>query len=219
MIKAVIFDMDGLMFDTEKLAKDGYEYAGKIMGFKVPEEVYYKVIGLNVENTKRVFKEYLGEDFDYDKSREIRIAYADDYFKKNGVPVKEGLYDLLSFLKSNGIKTAVATSTVEQRAKARLIEANVYDDFEAAVYGDMVKRGKPEPDIFLKAAELIEVDVKDCIVLEDSKNGIIAAYRGGFKAVMIPDLIMPDSEIEKMLYAKLESLKDVIDLVKNENSL
>lgn len=207
------------MFDTERLAKDGYEYAGKIMGFKVPEEVYYKVIGLNVENTKRVFKEYLGEDFDYDKSREIRIAYADDYYEKYGVPVKTGLYELLSFLKSNGIKTALATSTIEERAKARLIEANVYDDFDAMVYGDMVKRGKPEPDIFLKAAGLIGIDVKDCMVLEDSKNGIIAAYRGGFKAVMIPDLIMPDNEIEKMLYAKLETLKNVIDLIKKENSL
>ena len=123
---------------------------------------------------------------------------------------KDGLYQLLEYLKNNQIKMAVATSRVEKKALNWLKLANVEQYFDVKVFGDAVKNSKPEPDIFLKTIELLKVKADECVVLEDSFNGIIAAYRAKTKPIMIPDLRQPDQEIEKLLYAKCNSLNDVI---------
>jgi len=215
MLKAVIFDMDGLMFDTEKIAKDGWKKVGEKLGFEVTDEMLEAVTGLDVENTRKVFLKYLGNDFDYYTARKMRLEYSLNYMAEHGVPIKKGLPELLNFLEENKIKRAVATSTAKVRAVQNLKSANVFDDFDAIICGDMVERGKPEPDIFLKAAELLSCKPSECIVLEDSPNGILAAYRGGFKAIMVPDLIKPDGKTKKMLYAKCDSLLEAIEIIKN----
>lgn len=213
MLKAVIFDMDGLMFDTETIAKKGWKEVGKELGFTVTDKMLEEVTGLDVENTRKVFLSYLGDDFDYYTARNKRYNYSISYMDEHGVPVKKGLMELLEFLKDKGIKCAVATSTAKVRAEYNLKSTDVLKFFDAVVCGDMIERGKPEPDIFLKAAELLDSKPSECIVLEDSPNGILAAYRGGFRAVMVPDLIEPDENTESMLNAKCDSLTDVIDLV------
>ena len=208
-IKAVIFDMDGLMFDTERLTSSMWHKICDLYGYDFTDEFWVSLTGSNNEAFKVAFIERFGIDFDYDKKRAERWEIEENYIEANGLPIKEGLYQLLKYLKNNQIKTAVATSRVEKKALNWLKLANVEQYFDVKVFGDAVKNSKPEPDIFLKTIELLEVKADECIVLEDSFNGIIAANRAKTKPIMVPDLRQPDQEIEKLLYAKCDSLNDV----------
>lgn len=217
MIRGIVFDMDGLMFDTERLVIKGWDFAGKQTGYNISEEIVIKTLGVNAEDTRHIFLEQFGRDFDYDAIRKIRIDFVTDYIEKNGIPVKTGLIELLDFLKANHYKMTVATSTERERANYYFRKANVSDYFDDIVCGDMIKRGKPEPDIYLKACEIIGLPAEECLALEDSTTGILSAYRAGMKPVMIPDIVKPNEETCKILYAKLSTLLDVIELLNNQN--
>jgi len=217
MIKAVIFDMDGLMFDTERLSLDGWSHAGVQLGYDIKKDVVIKTCGLSNENTKRVFLKNFGNDFDYDASRKIRTDYMMKYIIDHGMPVKPGLMELLEFLRSNHYKMAIASSSEREKVEFYLKTANISGYFDKMVTGDMIKRGKPEPDIYLKAVEILGVAADECIALEDSPLGILSAYRAGIKPVLIPDLVEIDEQTEKIIYAKLTSLSDVIDLLNKTN--
>jgi len=215
MIKGIVFDMDGLMFDTERVAMDGWDYAARELGIEIPREIQVKTLGLIEENTKQIFEDYMGENFDFYKAKELRISYVYSYIEKNGVPLKKGLIELLDYLKANKYAIAVATSTEEEKATYLLKKAGVYGYFNTVICGNMIEKGKPEPDIYLKASELLGVNPSECLALEDSINGILSADRAGMKPVMIPDIIQPDQNIKKLLYAFLPSLLDVIKLLEN----
>ncbi|HZK70609.1 MAG TPA: HAD family phosphatase [Clostridia bacterium] len=217
MIKGIIFDMDGLMFDTERLVIKAWDFAGKQMGYSITKDIVIKTLGLNTENTRRVFIEHLGNNFDFYVIRKIRVDYMTDYIDKNGIPIKTGLIELLDFLKSNHYKMTVATSTEKEKTEYYFKKANISYYFDDIVCGDMIERGKPEPDIYLKASKIIGVAPNECLALEDSPIGILSAYRAGMKPVMIPDLVMPNEETNKLLYAKLPTLFDVIELLNNQN--
>jgi HAD superfamily hydrolase (TIGR01509 family) len=216
MIKAVIFDMDGLMFDTERLAVEGWVYAGKQMGYNITKELVTKTCGSRIEDTKRIFLEHLGNDIDFYGCRKVRVDYAEKYIADNGLPLKPGLIELLDFLSSNNYKIALASSTEKQKVEHYLKSVGILKYFNSLICGDMVEKGKPQPDIYLKAAEALGVLPTECIALEDSLMGILSAYRAGLKPVMIPDLTEPDEETSKMLYAKLPTLLEVIDLLKKQ---
>lgn len=216
MVKAVLFDMDGLMFDTERLAIDAWNYAGKLMGYNITEEIVKKTCGLDIENTKHIFLDCLGQKFDFYACREIRVKYAMKYIAEKGLPIKLGLIDLLSFLKTNNYRTSIVTSTERDKVEYYMNSVNILQYFDELVTGDMVERGKPEPDIYLKAIEAVCVKPNECIALEDSPIGIESAYKAGAKPVMIPDLLEPDEQTNKMLYAILPSLLDVISLLNNQ---
>lgn len=213
MIAAVIFDMDGLMLDTERLSLKAWEYCCGVMGLPFDRSLILKLRGTSRERVRRTITEYAGPGFDYDKANEMRSKFIADSIKRDGVPVKKGLFELLRYLRRNGYKTAVATSTIRARAMRHLDEIGVLKYFDALVFGDMVKNSKPAPDIFLLAMETISVEPQKCIILEDSPNGIRAAYNAGSNPVMIPDLTQPDQELLKLLYAKCDSLLDVIRLL------
>ena len=217
MIKGIIFDMDGLMFDTERLVIKAWDFAGKQMGCSITKDIVIKTLGLNTENTRRVFIEHLGNNFDFYVIRKIRVDYMTDYIDKNGIPIKTGLIELLDFLKSNHYKMTVATSTEKEKTEYYFKKANISYYFDDIVCGDMIERGKPEPDIYLKASKIIGVAPNECLALEDSPIGILSAYRAGMKPVMIPDLVKPNEETNKILYAKLPTLFDVIELLNNQN--
>ena len=217
MIKGIIFDMDGLMFDTERLVIKAWDFAGKQMGYSITKDIVVKTLGLNTENTRRVFIEHLGNNFDFYVFRKIRVDYMTDYIDKNGIPIKTGLIELLDFLKSNHYKMTVATSTEKEKTEYYFKKANISHYFDDIVCGDMIERGKPEPDIYLKASKIIGVAPNECLALEDSPIGILSAYRAGMKPVMIPDLVKPNEETNKILYAKLPTLFDVIELLNNQN--
>lgn len=216
MIKAVVFDMDGVMFDTERLVIDAWGHAGKQMGLNITKDFVIKTCGLNIEDTRQAFLGCFGNDFDFYACRRIRIEYMTRYIADNGIPVKPGLIELLDFLQTNHYRMTIATSTEKEKVEYYLRMANISSFFSRIVCGDMIERGKPEPDIYLKAVEVLGVSPGNCIALEDSPAGILSAYSAGTKPVMIPDLVEPDEQINKMLFARLPTLLNVIDLLKKQ---
>lgn len=218
MIKGIAFDMDGLMFDTEQLAIYGWQHAGELLGYPITKEMVLKTFGLNKENTRKVWEEYFGTEFPNEKALKIRQDYAEELIEKNGLPVKKGLYSLISFLKENGIRFTIATSSDEKKVRRYLKQVGLSTDFGEIVCGDKIAHGKPEPDIYLKAAEVMGLEPKDCIALEDSAAGILSAFRAGMKPVMIPDILSPDKETEALIYKKLDSLEEVISFLLQENN-
>lgn len=216
MIKAVAFDMDGLMFDNEALMMRGWNIVGKQCGYDISPELYKKTIGLNSEITKQIFQEELGLDFDYEAIRALRVKWVADFIAKHGMPIKDGLIPLLDFLKKNHYKMTIATSSARSRTLSNLELSHLSSYFDEFACNDMVTQGKPAPDIYLKAAEIMGVEPQECIALEDSPMGILSAYTAGLKPVMIPDLVLPDENTSKMLYAQLPSLTDVIPFLQAE---
>lgn len=212
-LSAVIFDMDGLMFDTERLVLDAWKEVGRNAGFDMTDEVILASVGCNERDTEIIMKLHLGEDFPFAELRKQRVKYVQDYVKTNGMPVKEGLFKLLDFLNASGIKTAVATSTERVSAEEHINSCNILERFDYIVCGDEVDRGKPEPDIFLLAAKKLGCRPEECIVLEDSENGIKGAYKAGMMAIMIPDLITPKDEIKLLTHQIFDSLYHVIEYI------
>lgn len=217
MIKGIVFDMDGLMFDTERLAADAWVLAGKQIGLAITEEMAVKTLGLNRADTDRVLRDELGGVADLSGTREIRGDYITSHIKNNGIPIKTGLIELLDYLTGNDYKITVATSSDREVARYYFEQARISGYFNEIVCGDMIERGKPEPDIYLRAIEILGVNPNECLALEDSPMGILSAYRAGMNPVMIPDLLQPDQETTSLLYAKLPTLLDVIELLSTQN--
>jgi len=218
MIKGIVFDMDGLMFDTERLAAKAWTFAGEQMGLDITEAMAIKTLGLNKGDTDRVLSEEVGQAFDSSAARKIRGDYMTSYIENYGIPVKSGLFELLDYLNSNHYKITVATSSDREVARYNFDKAGISKFFNEIVCGDMIERGKPEPDIYLRASEIIGVKPNECLALEDSPMGILSAYRAGLKPVMIPDLLQPDEGTSSLLYAKLPTLFDVIELLSIQNT-
>lgn len=213
-VKAVIFDMDGLMFDTEQLSMDILKRSGKECGYDIPDELFMQVIGLNHITAHGLFTKYLGEAYHTSNVGPLHRKYMNEHIEKIGLPIKTGLLELLDFLTENKIKKAVATSTPRERATFYLQSVHIDKMFDAIICGDMITHGKPDPDIFLKASELLETPPAECLVLEDSIHGILAAHRANIRPVFIPDLVPANEETEKIIYRKYDTLLGVIDLIK-----
>ena len=153
-----------------------------------------------------------GETFDYHAVRNRRIEIMNKYIQENGIEQKKGLDELLSYLKGR-YKIAVATATDYPRTEMYLKRVGVFDYFDEIICGPMVENGKPAPDIYLKASEVLGLEPCECIALEDSPNGILSAHRAGCNPIMVPDLSQPDEEISALIYAKADSLSDVIEIL------
>ena len=207
-VRLVIFDMDGLMFDTERIAVDSWRHAGDQLGFSISPEMVIETIGLNRKDTKAMLLRHLTDGFPYEEARRHRIRYAEETIAMNGVPVKEGLFELLDDLDAAGILKAVGTSTERARAQNLLELAGIRDRFDAVVCGDDVERGKPWPDIFLDAAAKLGCEPATCMVLEDSESGLTAAHRAGMLPVLIPDLKAPSSEALSLAFQVFSSLTE-----------
>lgn len=207
----VIFDMDGLMFDTERVFISAWDYAGEQIGIGKAGYMVYKTLGMNIKASYEVWKKEFGEKYNQEELRRYTREFLKKYYEENIVPVKPGLYVLLEYLKSINCKIALASSSPKWEVEKHLTNAGVKGYFSAIVSGDMIEKSKPEPDIYLKACELLEVKPEDCYALEDSKNGLLSAYRAGCKPIMVPDLWQPDEEILQIIKGKYEDL----ELVKN----
>lgn len=218
-IQGVAFDMDGLMFDTERLAMAGWLDAGRRMGLGITPELVLRTMGVDEKGTRDILVDRLGPDMDYPLFRELRVRYVDDYVEQNGMPVKDGLADLLAYLKTNGYRITMATSTASAQARRNLENAHLSAYFTDIACGDGVAQGKPAPDIYLKAAALMGLPPGNCLALEDSPTGILSAWRAGMKPVMIPDLLEPDEETNGRLSVRLASLRDVIPLLERLNRI
>lgn len=212
--KAVIFDMDGVIFDSERLYIEcNKEIARKfgITDMDLVEEVSKKCIGITSEETRRIMQECLGEVFPIDEMWMGAAALFKEKTIGGNLPVKPGVVEILEYLKDKKVQTAIASSTKSDTVKRELGDAGLLNYFDKIVGGDMIRKSKPEPDSFLKAAEVLGVDPKDCCIIEDSFNGIRAAHAAGGFPIMVPDILQPDDEIRGLAGIVLESLIKVRD--------
>ena len=192
--KAIIFDMDGLMLDTERLALKAWQLAGVDFGFPISDDIFISMVGRNRRDSDCTLVEIFGSDFPIGAVRDRYRAYLDGWIDEDKLSVKSGLLELLSFLDKISMPKAVATSTEYERVVHKLSLTNLLEHFSIVIAGDQVQRGKPAPDIFLAAAAQLGVLPEGCLVLEDSDAGIQAAYEAGMTPVMIPDMKPPSEK-------------------------
>jgi len=208
-LEAVIFDMDGLMLDTERLAISSLQRAGDIIGINLTEEMLIGAIGLNEEATNTFIEKKLAITIPTEKFTD---AFYEDYEKtiaENGIPVKKGLTELIDFLEEKNIRRAVATSTKTDLALKKLELVGILNRFEVIIGGDQVLQGKPAPDLFLKAADELGIHVDNCLALEDSDNGAMSAYTAGISVIVIPDIKQPSPETANIALNIYDSLSEV----------
>lgn len=212
-IQAAIFDMDGLMFDTERLFLRAFrEEITMKTGERFPEDKLMRLIGLNKASAQVLFAQMFPEE-SYDECISIELKWVEAFIQAHGLPVKPGLFPLLEHLCACGIPIAVASSSQSPLVKRFMVQAGVMPYLKAVIGGDMVRCGKPDPEIFLRAAASLGVAPQDCVVFEDSKNGLLAAHAGGFPCVVVPDLKDPTVECPGLCWKKLENLAQAIPLI------
>lgn len=205
-VRAVIFDMDGVLLDTEKLLYKYWLQAARELGYPLMPEHALDLRSLAGKFAEEYIREKVSTDIDYGKLRQRRRELMNADLAQNGIPAKSGAKELLSMLRAKGLKTAVATATDEPRTRAYLTEIGILDLFDRICCATMVENGKPMPDVYLFACEQLGEKPCDCAAVEDSPNGVLSAYRAGCQVAMIPDLTEPDSRIAAMLTWKAESL-------------
>lgn len=211
-VRAVVFDMDGLLVDTEAVSREVMTEAAHAMGHELPDEVFMRMVGLNFATSRNILIEHYGDGFDADSfwAESTRRYHA---ALELGVALKDGVVELLDFLDELTIPRAIATSSPHHDVDRNLGRHGLKDRFDAIIARGDYARGKPEPDPYLRAAEALGVAPIDCLALEDSHNGIRAAHAAGMMAVMVPDLLEATQEIRALCARVIESLHDVRDLI------
>lgn len=209
-----IFDMDGLMLDTEPISVEGWQEAGRQLGYTFTPELFDRLFGCGRTLCQQRMEAHFGSGFDFEMAYAIRTDYTQRYIEQHGVVVKPGLFALLDLLDELGIKKCVATSTDRSRAEYLLRISGLESRFDAITGGDSVVKGKPDPEIFLTAAAAFHVPPRDCIVLEDSITGAEAAYNGGMRALLVPDLSPPDKATLGRVSAVCRDLNEAAAIIK-----
>lgn len=208
-VKAVVFDLDGTLIDTERYyVRLGMEVS-KEMGYDIPKEVILSLRSLNHKFSKPMLKERYGEDFDFDYFHRTRKERFAKLLKEQGIEKKPGADEILDYLKENGYRIAVATATDIERAEKYLKEIEIYDKFDQIISVSNVANGKPMPDVYLEACRQLGEEPENCMAVEDSENGVKSAYGAGMRVVMVPDLAPPEEEVRPMLYGIADTLLEV----------
>lgn len=217
MVSGIIFDMDGVLIDSERQSNEGWLWAAGQLGVDMPMWLIDSFMGAQAELCCKFFDDYYKGVIDYWEAKELRTQHVYKIRETEGIPVKKGVKDIFEYIRNNGLKCAVATSTRRESAEKTLHEIEVWDYLDAVVYGDEVEHGKPEPDIFLRAAKAIGISPSEAVVVEDSINGIKAGYAAGMRVVHIPDTIAIDDDIRKLTYMVCDDLNGLIDVVESIN--
>lgn len=215
MIKAIIFDMDGLMIDSERVTFECYQEILKGMNLTMDEEFYKTLLGKPLKGIYQRFYDVYGNDFPIEDVIKDVHALMAKRFETEGVPIKTGLKSLLEYLKENNYKTIVATSSNRDRVDTILSQAQITDYFDDSICGDEVTKGKPNPEVFLKSCQKLGVNVDEAIVLEDSEAGIQASYDANIKVICIPDMKYPEKQYEEKTFKILKDLNDVTEYLKS----
>ena len=210
MLKAVIFDVDGTLLNTERIYMRAWQEAGKKVGYDIPYEVLLKTRAISRNLADRIFKDAMGEDFHYMDLHADRVVIAEKLIAETQDLLMPGVIETLNWLKEQGIAMAVASSTVLEKTVSHLEHAGLLCYFDAVVGGDMVDNGKPAPDIFLKAAQMLGVTAEECAVVEDSPAGIQAAWSARMIPVLIPDCVPENPETKAMSAVVLKSMEQLV---------
>jgi len=205
---AVIFDMDGLMFDTENLTIPFWEIAGRQFGYNITYNIVLRMVGISAERARLVMYEEFGENFPYDAIRDEFRAIVKKEVEKNGVPLKPGLMFLLDRLSAAKIPYGVATSSRSATAINMLSKAGILERFAALTCGEEVTNGKPAPDIFLLAAQKLKTPPSACVGFEDSPPGLMGLHTAGIRSIFIKDLIEPPQEVLDTVWKRCNDLKE-----------
>ena len=216
---AIIFDMDGLMLDTERIGRLAWQRAAAEWGYTLPDDLYLAVVGRTVRDTQEVFRRAFEPDFPFEAMYQRKQQHVEAYIAEHGLPLKAGLLELLDLVERLSLPKTVATSTARPQALKKLALTGLLDRFEIIVCGNEIPNGKPAPDIFLAAAERLRQPAQYCLVLEDSEAGIRGAHAAGMTSVMVPDLKPPTPEIAALAYQVLPSLTEVSVLLQNLTKL
>lgn len=210
-LKGAIFDMDGLLIDTEKLYLRYWKQSAADFGYDMRDEHVYAIRSLARKYSIPKLKGFFGEDFPTEEVRAHRTELINAHIAEHGIDLKKGLFELLDYLRDKGIRLAVATATPRERTLKYLEKIGAADRFDAVVCGDMVTSGKPDPEIYLTAARELGLPPENCAAFEDSPNGLKAARAAGCQVIMIPDMTQPQPEDEPFYDAVYSSLDEAID--------
>lgn len=217
-IKGVIFDVDGVIFDTESMSAEFWKKTLKKYGIDMEKSVYSEIMGRNKAGIVEKFEEFYSQsNLDFWKLSDEKTEAMVNQLDNNPIPIMPGVFEILDYLKEKGYKLGVASSTRADRSIKRLKKENLYDYFEAFMFGDQVKESKPNPEIFLKTAEKLGIKPEECLILEDSPSGIEAAFKGGFNCINVVDQKQPDEEMKSRTIAICYNLKEVIDWLEKNN--
>ncbi len=210
---AVVFDMDGLLLDTETIALRAFVAACQEMGLNPDLGIYHKCIGTNFARTRQILQEGYGPDFPYDAISKLWNQKFTHQVENFPIPKKEGVVSLLEFLEQTGIKRVIVTSTRYPTALKMLQNAGILRYFEFVIGGDQIINGKPHPEIYLNACQKLGEKPSDCLALEDSENGVRSALTAGLTVIQIPDLVQPTDEVKAFGHLILGSLIEVKTLI------
>lgn len=214
IIRGILFDMDGLVLDTEKLYTRFWMESARDLGYPMTFQQALGLRSLNRTAGQEKLTEYFGPGISYTEVRNHRIELMDVYIEKYGIDVKPGIFELMDYLQANGIASAITSSSPMENIRRHLSAHDLLHRFDKLCSGYDVPNGKPEPDIYLYGAASLSLRPEECLALEDSPTGILSACRAGCLPVMIPDQDQPDENTVSLLYARADSLADVIFLLK-----
>ena len=212
-IKAVIFDMDGVILDTETICEKTWAIAAEEMNLSDIQETFLKCLGTTKKETTRIIHEKYGNHVDVDALMERSHELFSEVENKDGINLMPYAKETLEYLKSKGYRIALASSTRGETVRRQLGNLGLLDYFETLSTGDMVKNSKPDPEIFALAAKSLNLEPDECYAVEDSFNGIKSSYGAGLVPIMVPDKIQPTEEIRKMCYKVFPSLKDFVNFL------
>lgn len=217
--EAVIFDLDGLMIDSERVTFRCMAELARMLGREIDQAFYCQLLGLPAKRIAKKLRQHFGKDFPADQFLDDTHAAIAQDFLENGVSLKEGLPELLDFLQGAGFTMILATSSNRARADAILTGKHLEGYFSASICGDEIARGKPDPDVFLKACRKAGVAPEQAYVLEDSEMGLLAAYRAGIDCIMVPDMASPAPEYRVKAHRVVDSLWEALELIRREAAL
>ena len=216
IMKAFIFDMDGVIFDSERAEYGIWMEMAEEHQLPGMQEVYYRCIGVNREVCKRTMLEAYGEDFPFEEYAKLSSKRYQERYGNGRLPIKEGARELLSYLSRRGYPIALASSTRTEKVQSQMKAADLLQYFNVVIGGDMVSKSKPDPEIFLKASEELSVAPEQCIVIEDSYNGIRAAAAAGMHPYMVPDMLSPNEEMISLCEKIVGSLTEMKEILMKE---
>ncbi|MDR1539096.1 MAG: HAD family phosphatase [Clostridiales bacterium] len=211
-LKLVIFDMDGLMIDSERIAQAAWKEAGAKCAVEMSDEFVLSLVGANKAIMTPLFEKKFGKD-SLERLYRVSKGIMAEMIEKEGLQAKKGLHEILDFLKRHGIKRAVATATRKGAAVKSLSRVGILEEFDNMIFGDEIERGKPDPEIYIKSLEHFDMDRESAFVLEDSKLGLLSAVSAGIRCIVVPDLIKPDEETKRLAYAVAEDLLEAKRLI------